>query len=435
MHGTPRTTRRQFIRTLAASSAALSMPAIIPASALGQEDKAAPGERITLGVIGMGPRCTYILPQFLQQPDVQCVAVADVQASRRDAAKALIDKHYGNGDCVLYRDFRELLARKDIDAVIVATGDRWHAPASILAAKAGKDVYSEKPCGLTIANCQELADTMAQTGRVFQAGTQRRTVANFQKAIEFAHTGALGKLHTLHASAYTPEFKTAWLPGEPTPPPDVVDWNLWLGPAPWRQYNGEYVKGGWRGHYDFDSGARLLDWGAHTVDLCQWANQADDTMPIAFEPGEDNITARYANGVTLVIHFLKTPFQERPGWVQALGTCPVRFEGDEGWVEVGDSGGMEVHPEALKQQAPPQSPGDPGLEVKAHSRDFLDCIKSRKPTAANATVMRHSHIACHAAALAWMLGRKLELDPKTETFLNDEEANRLRTRPARDWSA
>lgn len=426
-------TRRQFLRNTAAVTAAVSAPWIIPSSALGKDGVEAPSERVALGVIGMGPRCRYVLPSMLEQPDVQCVAMADVQASRRDAAKEFVDQRYGNSDCVLYRDFRELLERKDIDAVLIATGDRWHTAASILAARAGKDVYSEKPCGLTIANCQNLAETMKSTGRVFQAGTQRRSVANFQQAIALAHSGKLGKIHTLNASVYIPEIKTAWLPGEPTPPPDVVDWNLWLGPAPWRPYNSEYVKGGWRGYYDFESGARLLDWGAHTVDLCQWANNADDTMPLTFEAGEKGITAYYANGVKLILHFLETPFDQRPGWIQALGTCPVRFEGDEGWVEVGDSGGIEVSSETLKKELAPLPQNESGLDVKMHSRNFFDCIKSRKPTAANPGVMRHSHIACHAAALSWMLGRKLEVDPVKEEFVNDPEANRLRARPERDW--
>ncbi len=435
MRNVSRATRRQFIRNSVASTAALSLPWIIPSRAMGKGAAAAPSERVTLGVIGMGPRCRYVLPAMLSQPDVQCVAMADVQASRRNSAKKFVDAHYGNTDCVLFRDFRELLEQKDIDAVLIATGDRWHSPASILAADAGKDVYSEKPCGLTIANCQDLADAIKRTGRVFQAGTQRRSVANFQQAVKLAHSGKLGKIHTLHASVYTPEFKTTWLPGEPAPDPDIVDWNMWLGPAPWRLYNSKYVKGEWRGYYDFDSGARLLDWGAHTIDLCQWANQTDDTMPIAFEPGEEGITAHYANGVKLIIHFLKTPFEERPGWVQELGTCPVRFEGDEGWVEVGDSGGIHVHPASLGQELPQLPDGESGLDVKAHSRNFFDCIKSRKPTAANAVVMRHSHLACHAAALSWMLARKLEWDPVEEAFLNDDEANGLRARPARDWTA
>ena len=139
--------------------------------------------------------------------------------------------------------------------MIIATGDRWHAAASIAAAEAGKDVYSEKPCGLTIAYCQELAATMMRTGRVFQAGTQRRSVPNFRQAVALAHSGQLGKIHTLYASVYMPQLDNTWLPGEPTPPRDQCDWNLWLGPAPWRPYNSKYVGGGWRGIYDFDSGA------------------------------------------------------------------------------------------------------------------------------------------------------------------------------------
>ncbi|MEO2045659.1 MAG: Gfo/Idh/MocA family oxidoreductase [Pirellulales bacterium] len=427
-------TRREFISKSALSTAAFSLPWMVPAGALGLGGAVAPSERITLGVIGIGPRCKYVLRGMLTQLDVQCVAIADVQASRRSVGKQLVDEHYGNRDCTLLRDFRELLERQDIDAVLIATGDRWHTTASILAANAGKDIYCEKPCGLTIANCQDLANTIERTGRVFQAGTQRRSVANFQQAVNLAHSGKLGNIHTLHATVYTPEIKSTWLPGQPTPDPEVVDWNLWLGPAPWRPYNSRYVEGGWRGYYDFDSGARLLDWGAHTVDLCQWANRADNTMPVEFEPGENHITVRYANGVNLVIHFLKTPFGKRPGWIQHLGTCPVRFEGDEGWVEVGDSGGIEIYPKSLKKELPSIPGKESGLDVKAHARNFFDCIKSRRATAANPTVMRNSHITCHSAALSWMLNRKLKLNPSTITFVDDDEANRLRSRPAREWS-
>jgi predicted dehydrogenase len=430
-----RSTRREFIGNTVASAAVLSAAWIVPANALGGGGNVAASDRITLGVIGIGPRCRYVLGGLLTHSDVQCVAIADVQADRREQGKQLVDEYYGNRDCVLYRDLRELLERKDIDAVLVATGDRWHAPASILAAEAGKDVYSEKPCGLTIENCQQLADTIKRTGRVFQAGTQRRSLPNFQQAVELVHRGKLGNIHTLHATVYIPEMKTTWLPGQPTPDPNVVDWNMWLGPAPWRPYNSEYVRGGWRGYYDFDSGARLLDWGAHTVDLCQWANQADDTMPIEFEASDKSVTAKYANGVKLVLHFLQTPFGQRPGWIQHLGTCPVRFEGDEGSVEVGDSGGIEVQPASLRGEIAQLPKKESGLDVKAHSRNFLDCIKSRQITAANADVMRHSHIACHAAALSWILNRKLRLDPVSEEFIDDDEANRLRGRPARDWSA
>ncbi len=414
--------------------ASLAVPSIVSARALGRGESSAASERITLGVIGIGPRCTYDLKAILKLADVQCVAVCDVQAERREAGKRLVDGHYGNGDCVAVGDFRELLGRDDIDAVLIATGDRWHAHASILAARAGKDVYSEKPCGLTIELCQRLDNTIRETGRVFQAGTQRRSVPNFQAAVNLARTGKLGALKTLYASVYVPEIETAWLAGEPTPAPEQVDWDVWLGPAPWRPYNKRYVEGGWRGQWDFDSGARLLDWGAHTVDLCQQANGADDTMPVEYEPSETKITARYANGVTLIIDFLKTPFGERPGWVQELGTCPVRFEGELGSVEAGDSGGIVVKPESLRAELSEltKMPVADGLDVTAHARNFFDAVKTRGTTAANSTIMRKSHIACHAAALSWVLQRKLTIDPKTETFVNDDEANGLRSRPWRD---
>ncbi|TWT82684.1 Inositol 2-dehydrogenase [Planctomycetes bacterium CA13] len=428
-------TRRSFVKSSVALGTASAIPTIVPATAVGRDGATPPSERITLGVIGIGPRCTYDLTAMLGLADVQCIAIADVQQSRRDAGKKLVDGHYGNPSCKLYRDFRELLDRQDVDTVIVATGDRWHAPASIMAAQAGKDVYSEKPCGLTIAKCQQLSDTIKETGRVFQAGTQRRSVPNFQQAVELAHTGKLGKLHTLYATIYEPGVETTWLPSQPTPAKEVCDWNLWLGPAPWRPYNEKYVQGRWRGYYDFDSGAKLLDWGAHTLDLCQWANQADDTMPIKYVPGQNDITCHYANGVKLVLEFLKTPFGERPGWVQELGTCPVRFVGDKGSVETGDSGGIVAKPESLNKQLAPQTKKVRGLDVSAHARDFFDCVKTRGQTAANAMVMRRSHIACHAASLSWLLGRTLQIDPKTERFIDDDEANSLQSRPERDpWA-
>jgi predicted dehydrogenase len=428
----PKQTRRQV---LVGGFAATSALALSPRISGATQRTILANDKINLGVIGIGPRCTYDLQAMLPFADIRCVAIADVQASRRDAGKKLVDQHYGNSDCKLYRDFRELLDRKDIDAVIVATGDRWHAAASILAAQAGKDVYSEKPCGITIADCQALAATMQKERRVFQAGTQRRSVPNFQKAVEWAHNGKLGKLHTMHASVYIPTLDNTWLPSQPTPARDIVDWNLWLGPAAWRPFNQKYVDGQWRGQWDFDSGARLLDWGAHTVDLCQWANHADDTMPIEYEPTDKNIVCRYANGVKLIIDFLQTPFGERsPHYITRLGTCPVRFIGDEGWVETGDEGELVANPESLQKLLPPDAKKVRGLDVSAHARDFFDCVRSRGKTAANPEVMRRSHIACHAAAIAWILKRKLTIDPVKEEFIGDDEANLLRSRPARQWA-
>lgn len=431
------TTRRSFLKTSLGAGGAVLLPMIVPAHVLGRGGGVAPSNRIVLGGIGIGPRGRQVLPSMIAEQDVHYVATCDVQAAMRDSVKAMADEHYGNKDCATYRDFRELLARPDIDAVLIATGDRWHSVASILAAKAGKDVYSEKPCGITIGHCQALADVIQRTGRVFQAGTQRRNVPNFQFAAHLARSGKLGRLHTLHASIYKLQVIYDWLPAEPEPPKDVIDWEMWLGPAPWRPYNKSYVVDRrWRGYYDFDSGAKLLDWGAHTVDLCQWANRADDTVPIEYEPEGGTIYARYANGVKLVM---------RPeGWigqppsnpalpnlpVAATGTCPVRFEGDEGWVETGDNGSIELHPASLRAEW--RAFTMRGTDPAQHTREFLDCVKSRALPAANYNVMRHSHIACHAAAIAWQLGRKLRFDPAKEEFVGDEEANRMRTRALRE---
>ena len=425
---TRRHSRRAFIRALGLGAAA---PVIIPAGALGRNGAVAPSERITLGAIGIGARGRYVLGCMMEEPDVQFVAVADAQASRREQVKAMADKKYGNRDCVMYRDMFDVLARKDIDAVLIATGDRWHALASILAAKAGKDVYSEKPCGITIGDCQDLADTINRYGTVFQAGTQRRSIGNFQFATHLARSGKLGRIHTVHASIYKLGVDYSWLPAEPEPPRDVCDWDRWLGPAPWRPYNKRYVQGRWRGYFGLDAGAKLLDWGAHTVDLCQWALDADTTMPVTYEADGGTVYAQYANGVKLVMR--EGGFRNEGKWL-GLGTCPVRFEGDQGWVETGDSGKIVCHPKSLYGER--RSFAVRGTHPAQHTRNFFDCMKSRKPTACNADVMRHSHIACHAAATAWQLGRKVTFDPVREAFVNDDEANRMRTRARREpWNA
>ena len=426
--------RRAFLGRSLAAAGGLAFPHIVPASALGRDGSVAPSERIVLGGIGLGPRGRYDLSVMLPEPDVQFVAICDVQRSRRQAVKEMADTHYGNRDCVTYRDFFELLDRQDVDAVLIATGDHWHALASILAMKAGKDVYSEKPCGMTIAEVQSLADAAHRYARVFQAGTQRRSLANFQYAAWLAQSGRLGRLHTLHASVYTPSRTYEWLPAQPEPTVDECDWDRWLGPSPWRPYNQEYVNGGWRGHYDFEGAANFPDWGAHTIDLCQWANQSDDTVPIEWEADETAITGLYANGVRVVCDFLPTPFGDRaPQYTTSTGTCPVRYEGDEGWVETGDNG------EVLLSENLVRSLGrrfvKPGTSARGHGRNFFDCVKSRARPVCNQDVMRRSHIACFAAELAWELDRKITFDPVTETFVDDEDANRRIRRATREpWS-
>jgi predicted dehydrogenase len=430
------TTRRRFLKRSLVVGGAMMAPMIVPSHVLGRGG-VSPSNRIVLGGIGIGPRGKQVLASMIAEQDVQYVATCDVQVSMREQIKSIADEHYGNKDCATYRDLRELLARPDIDAVLIATGDRWHALGSILAAKAGKDVYSEKPCGLTIGQCQSLSDVIRRTGRVFQAGTQRRNVPNFQFAAHLARSGKLGKLHTMHASIYKLECNTSWLPAEPEPARDVIDWDMWLGPCPWRPYNRQYVVDRrWRGYYDFDSGAKLLDWGAHTVDICQLANNSDDTTPVEFEPEGGTVYARYANGVKLIMRptgWIGQPAQAVGAAnfaVGSTGTCPVRFEGDEGWVETGDNGSVELHPESLRNEW--RAFTMRGTDPAQHTREFLDCVKSRGLPAANQSVMRHSHIACHAAAIAWQLGRKVSFDPAKEAFIGDEEANRMRSRAMRE---
>jgi predicted dehydrogenase len=424
MKNTP--TRRNFLKQ--AAFAAAAAPMVVPARVLGRDGQVAPSNRIVMAGIGIGGRGQGVLGAFLEQKEVQFVAICDVQERRRKYAKGMVDSHNGNRDCHTCRDLHEVLAREDIDAVLIATGDRWHAPASILAAHAGKDIYCEKPCSLTLAETIELDDAVRGNKRIFQAGTQRRTVPNFKFAVELARSGKLGRLQTLHASINKLGETHDHLPAEEEPPPEVVDWDRWLGPAPRRAFNQTYIRGGWRGHYDFDAGARLLDWGAHTGDLCQWAANADDTTPVEFTPSPDRtgILATYASGLKLVMRL--GGFNNEGEWL-GLGTCPVRFEGDEGWVETGDSGELKTSAESLLAGLPETKIW--GTDPKPHVRDFLDCVRSRGEPASSSRIMRQGHVACHAASIAWRLKRTLRFDPATDSFPGEEEANKMRARERR----
>jgi predicted dehydrogenase len=413
--------RRSFIKSVLITTAGVGgLFNFVKPDVLGRDGAVPPSEKIIIGGLGIGPRGMSDLQIFLHEPDVRFIAVADAQASRRNAVKSMVDNHYGDNKCEVYSDFRKLLERKDIDALLIATGDRWHALASILAAKAGKDMYCEKPCSMTIAESIELRDTIRRYARVYQAGTQRRSVGNFVFAVELARKGKLGKLVAVHANTLHPATSHDWLPEEPLPPKEEVDWDEWLGPNPWRPFNKRYVQGGWRGYFDFHGGG-ILEWGSHTVDLCQWANNADDTAPIEYEPNPDGVVAKYANGVKLVMR--------SKGWL-GLGTCSVRFEGENGWVETGDGGEVKLEPESLRggRKILTESVGRP----MSHIRNFLDCVKSRGQPAANADVSCQSHIACHAAYIAWQLNRKLLFDPVKVEFIGDEEANRMKSRAYRE---
>ncbi len=412
----PRLPRRRFLQaSLSAGTAALA-PQIIPSSALGRDGAVPPSERITVGGIGIGNRGRVVLSNFLQQPDVQFLAVCDVQAERRSKVKQLADRHHGNAACATYRDFRELLDREDIDAVLIATGPNWHCTASVYAARAGKDIYCEKPCTKNIQQSLILHDTMRRTGRVFQAGTQRRNVPHFAFACELARTGKLGKLHRVHAHPGGMQAQmSGWRKAEPQPDREVIDWDLYLGPAAWRPYNRHDMGG-----FNFEKGGGLvgggvLEWGSHCIDLCQWAVGADAIAPVEYHPpANGQIIARYENGVELVIR--------EHGWI-GLGSCPVRFEGESGWVEAGDSGKLAFSsPDLLAGREVAELRGAP---ANFHVRDFLDCVKSRGQPKTNAQAACYAHIACHGANNALFLGRPLKYDLARHQFINDAEANRL----------
>jgi len=414
--------RRGFLKTaFTAGVAAATAPMVVRAAVLGRDGGVSPSEQIILGGIGIGNRGRYVLSCFLPNPDVQFVAVCDVQAKRRESVKKMVDDHYGNRDCAMIQDFREVLARTDIDAVLIATGPNWHATAATMAAKAGKDVYCEKPCTKNIAQSLLLRDVFRRTGRVFQAGTQRRSLPNFMFAIDLARFGKLGKLHTLYAHPYGLEPKqSGWLPAEPGPAKEDIDWNTFLGPAAWRPFNKKLMDA-----FNFEKGGGLvgagcLEWGSHCVDLCQWANNADDTAPIEYEPKDGQLHAKYANGVKLILR--------NEGWLK-MGSCPVRFEGETGWVETGDNADMAASTDALLVGRGAKIAGYP---ANFHVRNFLDCVKTRGLTRANADVACQAHIACHAANVALYLKRKVRFDPVKNEFIGDDEANRLRSEALRE---
>lgn len=414
--------RRRFLKTSLQAGALMMAPQVLPGSVLGMDGVVAPSERIVMGGIGIGNRGAYDLSCFLPQPDVRFVAIADIKANRRLAVKKIVDEKNGSEDCAMYRDLRDLLDRSDIDAVLIATGPNWHATAAMLAARAGKDMYCEKPCTKNIVQSLNLADTMRRCGRIFQAGTQRRNLPHFAFACELARTGKLGKLRRVHAHpAGMTTVSSCWDVPQVEPNKEEIDWDIYLGPAAWRPFNKKHLDG-----FNFEKGGGMvgggvLEWGSHCVDLCQWAVGADDFAPVEYNPPVDGVVvARYANGVELVIR--------NEGWLP-LGSCPVRFEGDDGWVEAGDSGKLILSsPELLAGRKVEEIGGYPAT---FHVRDFLNCVKTRSQPKANAEAACWAHIACHAANIAVFLDRQVNLDPATSKFIDDEQANRLRSEALR----
>jgi predicted dehydrogenase len=416
--------RRGFLRGAALTAGAtVAVPTFVPSSVLGA---AAPSNRITIGCIGVGNMGTSDMRAFKGNPNSQVVALCDVDASYLEKARqtAGLEKD----SC--YKDFRELLAREDIDAVTVVTPDHWHVPISIAALRAGKDVYCEKPLTLTIQEGRTLANEVKRYGRILQTGSQQRSGAEFRQACELVRNGYIGDVKTV----------TAGLPGnnrkcEPTwtpePVPEGFDYDMWLGPAERAPYHTQ------RCHYQFRfildySGGQVTNWGAHHLDIAQWGLGTDDTGPVEIVgQGEFPTTGLFTTATK--VHFEMT-YANGVKLLCKTGGSGTRFEGTKGWVDV-KRGKLETEPTSLKSQT--IGANEVHLYAsKNHHQNFLDCLKSRQQPIANVEVGHRSSTLCHLGNIAMLLKRPLKWDPAKEEFVGDDVANRMRWRPRRaPWNA
>ncbi len=420
----PGSSRRTFIK---GSAAALAAPTIVPATVFAKEGQPAPSDRVVVGSIGVGDlgRRHHLNNKLLKNPRVVVGAVCDVDRNHRDQAAAdVLDKTGRRVEA--YKDFRDLCDRKDIDAVLIATPDHWHALASIYACEAGKDVYCEKPLTLTIEQGRKMVEAARRYNTVFQTGSQQRSEGPFSQALELVLNGKIGKLQRI--DAVIGNIDAGKWQAATTPPPEL-DWNFWLGPAPWADYFPN------RCHYQFRwfsdySGGKMTDWGAHHLDISQWALQMDNSGPVkvsgqgTYYPdgphdvaGKFDVVYTYANGVELHCH--------------SEGENGIKFTGSDGWVFVTrDKKKFAAHdPELLKWQA---GSGDKQLPRNTgHHDNWLDCIASRQRPICDVEIGHRSATVCHLGNIAMRLGRPLQWDPAKEQFVGDEQANQLVSRPMR----
>ncbi len=429
-----RTGRRRFLRDAAgAAAAAVAFPYVVPSSALGKAGAVAPSNRITVGCIGMGGMGTFDMNLMLALPDVQVVAVCDPKTDRREAARQRVREYYGKDSCDAYNDFRELVARDDIDVVQVATTDQWHVPHALAAVRAGKDVYVEKPLGMSMREILTLRTDCHRYGRLFQFGTQQRSSPQFRQACELVQNGRIGKLHTIRVSAPVgADQRTGEVTYTPAPVPEGFDYDMWLGPAPWAPYTPKRVISPYWFHISDYSLGYIAGWGIHHVDIAQWGNGTELSGPTEIEgsavfPSNDSLCDNplnwdcrltYANGV--VMHFTSD------GGPNAHG---IRFEGTQGWIHV-DRSRIVAEPAAVLQEK--IGPNEIHLPVSTnHQRNLIDCVKTRRPPICNIDVAVRSDTVCHLSWLAVHLGRKLRWDPAKERFVNDPEADARMSRAMR----
>ncbi len=417
--------RREFIKAAGRTlTSAIAFPYLVSSTALGKSGGIAPSERITLGAIGLGNRGTYDLEHFLNEKDVHCVAVCDTFADRRRKGKDIVDRQYGNTDCIATRFHEDILSRGDIDAVLIATGDRWHAVLSMLAAGAGKDVYSEKPFCLTIEEGQALVKTTDRFGTIWQVGTQRRSNNSYRSVVKAVQNGLIGKLRSITTSFGAWGNEVVFAKPEPEPEPEVFDWDRWLGQAPKVPYSSVRV-GQWRKNWDTGGGV-IADMGPHFIETALWARDTEITGPVEFEgkgefppdgffnvPGRGKVQVRFADG--FVIHM----DNEDKG---------VRFHGDEGWMFIDDFGNIDASSKSILRQS---IQGISYEYMAGHIRNFLDSVKSRRLTVSNPRVAQETHTIVHGANLCLRLGRSLRWDPAQKRFINDQDANNLLSRTMR----
>jgi len=385
-----------------------------------------------MGVIGVGGRGTDNMRGFLRHEAVRVVAVCDVQESRRQRAKAIVDKHYGDKGCATCNDFREVLARKDIDTVVIAPQDHWHALIAVAAARAGKDMYCEKPLGVAVAEGQAIRDAVRKYRRVFQTGTQQRSDRKFRFACELARNGYLGTLHTVKVAAPGPEYKRTYRnPPEQEPIPPGLDYDMYLGPAPMKPYNGGRLAWpDWYLIWDYCAGF-IVNWGVHHLDIANWGCPA-----LTSEPCELQARGRYRNdGLTDNINDWQAEFRYASGLRMTYTDSGnpnkqgCRFQGDKGWVHV-NRAGISAEPSSLLQVK--MKPNETHLYQSAnHQTDFLNCVRSRRDPVAPVEAGHKASYLGLIAEIAVRTKRTLTWDPAKEEFPGDDEANALQQRAYR----
>ncbi len=418
--------RRDFLKGTAALGAAAAFPTLVPSTVFGA---AAPSNRITMGMIGMGLQMGGHLRGMLGRGEVHVLAVCDVDQHKLQSAKNSVERAYANRTtsgtyrgCDAYREYEKICERPDIDAVFICTPDHWHAPISLAAIKAGKDVFCQKPMTLTIREGRMVSDACKQYGTIFQVGSQQRSNWAFRKACEIVRNGWIGKVHTIYTKLgqFAPPMT---LPEQPIP--EGFDYDRWLGPTPWYPYNSERVKsdndGGWRRFWEYGS-RKNGDWGAHHFDIIQWALGMDDSGPVKFVPkgwnGTKYQTHYYANGIEVL--------RDHP----TTGDHMIQFIGTEGEVMVSRDNLIDTKPMELAQA--PLLPSEIHLyESRNHDSNWLDCIRTRKKTICEVEIGHRTATICHLNAIAERLGRPIEWDPVAEKILNDPAAERWYDRPRR----